>query len=265
MQSLGSIQGDWNAVSETARFAVIQLERETRDPMALAKALASARETPVQDQVFAAKRAWGIVVEDLPESEARALGQALRSSGVECAVGPTASLAELPAVEPARTVDALPAAHPILIAVAGITVTSTTTTTEKRGPSGAQKIASVAIMMSTGLPIRIGGRKRSVEKTREEQGLVFYLDLYYEGPSRRLQIDASHFAFSCLEERMLYQAQGNLKLLIRDLVQAAPEAWLNHGTRVLLEGRPIRTMGYESLEDLDREVRWLLTLRALGM
>jgi hypothetical protein len=251
-------------VNETARFALIQVDRESCDPIALAKGLAAVRETPVQDQMLVARRAWGIVAEDLSESEARALGQALRSSGVECAVGPTAALAKLPAAEAAGTVDGLPATHPILIAVAGITVTTETTRTEEKGPSGGQKIASVAIMMSTGLPIKIGGRKRSVEKTKEEQSLVFYADLYYEGPSRRLQIDASHFDFSCLEERMLYQAQGNLKLLIGDLVQAAPKAWTNHGTRVLLEGRPIRTMGYGSLGDLEREARWLLTLRASG-
>jgi len=251
-------------VSEAARFALIQLDRELHDPMALAKALAAVRETPVQDQVLAAKGAWGIVADDLSESDAKALGLALRSLGVKCAVGHTAALAELPPVEAARTVDALPAAEPVLVAVAGITVTTTTTRTEKKGPGGAQQIASAAIMMSTGIPIRIGGRKRSVEKTQEEHGLVFYADLHYENPSRRLQIDASHFDFSCLGERMRYQAQGNLKLLVDDVVRAAPQAWTNHGTRILLEGRPIRTMGYRSLEDLEREARWLLTLRRLG-
>lgn len=252
-------------MNETARFALIQLDRELHDPMVLAKALAAVRETPVQDQVLVAKSAWGIVAEDLAESEAKALRQALRSLGVKCAVGPTAALARLPPVEAAVTLDALPVTQPILIAVAGITVTTTTTKTEKKGPSGAQKIASAAIMMGTGLPIRIGGRKRSVQKTQEEHSLAFYADLYYEGPSRRLQIDASHFDFSCLEARRLYQAQGNLKLLIGDLVQAAPQAWTNHGTRVLTEGRPIRTMGYRSWEDLEREARWLLTLREFGM
>jgi hypothetical protein len=199
----GSIHRDWYAVIETARFALLQRDRESCDPMALAKALAAIRETPVQDQVLVAKRAWGIVAEDLSESQARALGQALRSSGVECAVAPTGALAKLPGGEVARTVDALPAAQPLLIAVAGITVSTTTTTTEKKGPSGAQKVASAAIMMSTGLPIRIGGRKRSVEQPHEEQRLVFYADLYYESPFRRWQIDASQFDFSCLKERKL--------------------------------------------------------------
>lgn len=251
-------------MSDTDRFSLIQLERASPDPMALARALASVRDTPVQDQVIAARRAWGIVAEDLPEEEARTLAQALRPSGVECAVAPAASVADLPAAEPATTIDALPADDPILIAAAGLTVTTTTRRTEQTGPTGAQKAASAAIMMATGLPIKIGGRKRKVQKTREERRLAFYVDLHYGDPARRLRIDASHFDFSCLAERMLYQAMGNLKLVIGDQVQAAPEAWLNHGTRVLLEGKPIRTMGYESLEDLDREARWLLTLRALG-
>ena len=248
-------------MSGADRFALIRLDRESRDPMALARALAAARGTPVQDQVLTARRAWGIVEEDLAESEARALAEALRSAGIECAVGPAAALADLPAAEAATTIDALPADRPVLIAAAGLTVTTTTTRTEQTGPTGAQKAASAAIMMTTGLPIKIGGRKRKVQKTREEQRLAFYLDLHYEGPARRLRVDASDFDFSCLEERMLYQAMGNLKLVLADQIEAAPEAWLNHGTRVLLEGKPIRTMGYESVDDLERETRWLLTLR----
>lgn len=252
-------------MTETARFALIQRDREAWDPIALAKALAAVRGTPLQDQALEARRAWGIVADDLSKAEAQELGKALREAGVECAVGPTAALAELPAVEPADTLDALPDASPILIAVAGITITTTTTKTEKKGPSGAQKAASTAIMATTGLPIKIGGRKRTVQTTQEEQSLVFFADLYYEAPSRRLRIDASHFDFSCLQERMLYQALGNLKLLVGDLVEAAPEAWTNHGARVLLEGKPVRTMGYADLDDLEREARWLLTLRAFGI
>lgn len=251
-------------MNTTDSFALLRLDRESNDPMVLARALSAVRGTPVQDQVLAAKRAWGIIAEGLSEREATTLGEALRSSGVECTVSSAAALVELPAVEAAPTLETLPAARPVLIAVAGITVTTQATVTEKKGSSGAQKAASTAIMMATGLPIKVGGRKRTVEKTREEQHLAFYADLHYEDPGRRCRIDASHFDFSCLGDRMLYHAQGNLKLLTADIVSAAPEAGLNHGARVLLEGRPIRTMGYGSLEDLEREARWLLTLRALG-
>jgi hypothetical protein len=102
-----------------------------------------------------------------------------------------------------------------------------------------------------------------VEKTEQHQDLVFYADIFYHHPFRRLRIAAARFDFSCLKERKLYQAQANCKLLIGDLARMAPDAWRNHGTKILLEGKPMHTMGYVSLEDLEREARWLLTLRAL--
>jgi hypothetical protein len=250
-------------MTEEARFAVIQVDHESWDPMALAKALAAIRETPVQDQVLAAKAAWGIVADDLSESGAQALGKALRARGVGCAVGPTAALVELAPVEAAETLGALPDAAPTLVSVAAITITTTTGGTETKGPGVGQTLANAAIVAGTGIPIKIGGWKRSAERPQQEEDLLFFADLHYRDPSRRLRIDASRFDFSCLQSRMLYQKQGNLKLLIGDVVRAAPKAWKNHGTRVLLEGRPIRTMGYRSLEDLEREARWLLTVRRL--
>jgi hypothetical protein len=244
------------------RFAVVQLERAARDPVVLAKALAAARKTPFQDQMIAARSSWGIVAENLAEGEASALVQVLVASGVAAAARPASSLVELPAAEAATTLASIPNVRPILVAVAGITVVTTTTTTEKQGPTGAQKLANAALMLGTGLPIKIGGKARTVEKTREDQSLAFYADLFYKNPLRHVRIAAAKFDFSCLKERMLYQAQANLKLLMTDLVRAAPNAWQNHGTRVLLEGKPMTTMGYRSLADLEREARWLLTLQA---
>jgi hypothetical protein len=56
---------------------------------------------------------------------------------------------------------------------------------------------------------------------------------------------------------------GNLRALARRLAGLWPEAGRNRGLRFILEGKPQRDMGYESLADLERESRWLLTLRAL--
>ena len=248
--------------SKSARFVVIQLDRDARDPSALAKALAAARKTPVLDQMIVARNSWGIVGEDLAEEEASVLLEILLSSGVASVACPASSLVELPSAEVATTLESLPATRPVLIAVAGITITSTTTATERRGPTGAQKLVSTALMLGTGLPIKLGGRTRAVAKTHQEPTLAFYADLLYQNPLRRMRIAAAKFDFACLKERMLCQAQANCKLLIGDLLRAAPAAWQNHGTRVLLEGKPMRTMGYRSLEDLEREERWLLTLRA---
>lgn len=252
-------------MNDQTRFALIQLDREDHDHMALAKTLAGIRQTPVQDQVLQAKRAFGIIEDGLSKEEAQALGQALLSEGVKVAVGPMAALVGPAEPQPVTSIDELPAGSPTLISAAALTVVTTRTTTETKGPSPAQKAAGAAIMMATGLPIKIGGKKRKVEKTETEQSLSFLAELHYDDPPRRFQIDPSHFDFSCLKGRMTYHGQSNLKLLLGDLVEAHPDAWQNHGAQILLEGQPVRLMGYTTHEDLDREARWLLTLRKRGL
>ncbi len=251
--------------AEQTPFHVLLAQPERLEPMALARVLAAIRGTPVQDQVLGAKRSWGIVGEDLSEAEARELVGALRAADVECLACRSASLAELPEAEPVTKRDGIPDVPPTLIAAAGITVTSTTKRTVKGGPSPAQKAIGTAIMMSTGIPLKLGGKKRTVQKTETQEDLVFCLDLVYEAPARRLRVVASEFDYSFLGARKLYQALGNCKLLLGEVAEGAPDAWQNHGTQVLRQNQPISTMGYGSLEDLEREERWLLTLRALGV
>ncbi len=228
--------------------------------MALAKALAAARKTPLQDQMVLAKNCWGILAENLSAEDANTLLESLSQAGIACRICRTSALPSLPQAEELISIQHLPAAKPILIASAAITVTSTTTRSVKEGPSAAQKILSTGILLTTGLPIHIGGKERDVEKTQRQSDLACYLDLVYRNPSRRLRVDAQKFDYSFLKERKLYQVFGNFKLLIGDVVKVAPEAWQNNGTRVLMEGKPIQTMGYTSLADLERESRWLLTL-----
>jgi hypothetical protein len=250
--------------ADAARFAVLLTDRQARDPVPLAKALAAVRKTPLQDQMLAARRAWGIVADDLGKEAATELGASLERAGLANVVCRASALVDPPHPDPAKKHEDLPVSQPNLIAVAAITVTSTVKATETRGPTGAQKVLSTAISLGTGLPIKLGGRTRKVETTKEEHSLAFYADLCYRAPFRRLRIAAANFDYSCLGERKLYQAQANLKALVGDLVRAAPGAWQNHGARILLEAKPVQTMGYGSLADLDREERWLLTLQTLG-
>jgi len=246
-------------VSEASSFSVILTRPDERDPVALAKALAGIRNTPVQDQVGPAKSGWGVVAENVSAGEAQRMTEDLRQAGLASQV--VSTLAPLPESQPLTRWEPAAADRLVLIAAAGITVTSTTTKTVKEGPSAAQKILSAGILLSTGLPIKIGGKDRLVHKTQQHSDLVFYVDLLYRDPPRRLRVDAERFDYSFLKERKLYFLMGNFKLLVGDLAQAASTSWRNHGARVLLENRPLQTMGYESLADLERETRWLLTLQ----
>lgn len=103
-----------------APFAVLLKDRQGWDPLALAKAFAAARKTPLQDQMAAAKRSWGIIADKLAEDEARELAALLSGAGLESVVRPASSLPELPPVEPAVNALALKHAAPALIAVAAI-------------------------------------------------------------------------------------------------------------------------------------------------
>jgi hypothetical protein len=230
--------------------------------MIVAKALAAVRKTPLQDQIGPAKGGWGIVADNLAETDAQSLARNVGALGVPCIAVPASTVVQLPAPQAMTRMD--PALFPtvVLMAAAGFTVTSTTTKTVKEGPSAAQKVLSTGILLTTGLPISIGGKDRMVEKTQQQSDRVFYVDLLCKEPLRRFRVDAQRFDYSYLKERKLYQVFGNFKLLVGDFAQAAKGAWRNHGARILLDNKPIQTMGYESLADLERETRWLLTLQA---
>jgi len=51
------------------------------------------------------------------------------------------------------------------------------------------------------------------------------MDVLYKNPLRRLRVDAQKFDYAYLKERKLYQMFGNFKLLVGDVMKAAPEAW----------------------------------------
>ncbi len=62
---------------------------------------------------------------------------------------------------------------------------------------------------------------------------------------------------------MGYGAETNFHALLEELVARAPAALRGKGTRAMLARRPAGDSFYESLDDLEREERWLLTLAAL--
>ena len=64
--------------------------------------------------------------------------------------------------------------------------------------------------------------------------------------------------------RMRYGAELNFSALIEDLTSRAPKALRGRGTRAILGRRPSAETLYESVDDLGREERWLLSLSALN-
>jgi len=150
-----------------------------------------------------------------------------------------------------------------IIGAACFTVSAPGPAKAPAGEDPSKRVLKTAFSMMTGLPTGMGLPKPPTAKPAETSELAAVLDLVFAEPPERLRVQASRFDYSCLSGRMVYDALGNFRLLLAELAEAAPSARLSRGARVLLEKRPVREMGYDAPEDLERECRWLLTLAAL--
>ncbi len=87
------------------------------------------------------------------------------------------------------------------------------------------------------------------------------LDILTENPARRLRVDTRKFDFSSLPGSAPAEPLRSLMILCGLLLRRAPSADRNHGARLLFKGARPHEFGYASLEDLEREFRWILALR----
>lgn len=244
--------------------AVVLTEPERFNVTETAKALGAARGVPYLDLVAEVKRSWGVLGWSLAEPAAAELVEKLKAKGLAAAAIPTSSLVEPPPATPAGSLSwtERPWQEASLVAAAVFREVTLKTVTTKEGPSLQQKMMKAGAMLATGLPLPIGGKSKVVKKTVEDAELVYYVDIVFpSGP--RLRIEGRKFDYGCLGAKKGVDSFGNFRQLVFELCERAKGASRNRGARTLLEGRPVREMGYDSLEDLDRESLWLLTLRGL--
>lgn len=264
-------------MAEAGSFAVLLSRPEdVRSPL-LAQLLAKHEGVPFADATRRALTSWGIPLEQAPEDKALELARVLTAGGLAAAAVPHDHLrapppAEQPvaaAFEPGVTrwllrkdgeARELPDAHVALIAAAVFREETTRTTKVKEGPSTGQKVASIGLQLTTGLPIRIGGKEREVDKVEKLTELAYRLELIAPTPPRRIRVVADKFNYACLGAKMLYGAAPNFQALLRALRERLPSARLNLGARVLLAGQPVAALGYEDTASLEREERWLLSI-----
>ncbi len=244
------------------RYSVVLKGGPLPKPAALAQAVAPVRKAPVHDLMAPMRRCWGLVELDCDEPAARTLVSRLGEAGIAALALPANLIEDLPPAEPARTLETR-LEPPALLAAAVFRATSTRVVKEETGPSAGERALKLGLSLATGLPMGLmgGGGKRIVEKNVESSELVYFLDIYLGRPLRRLRIDAQDFDYACLGQRKGYDAPGNFRRLLEMLSPAAKS--LNAGARGLLDSKPVRELGYDSLADLDREARWLFTLESL--
>lgn len=247
-----------------ARFAVLLKDEGQFLLGPLAQGLSAHLRVPVPDAMFEAKKCWGIVGEHLDLETAGKLVENLQANKIAALIVPEEKIRTLSPVhavgKEGLAWDTFPWERVRVLGAAVIRAVTQHTTVEKQGPTPAQRAASIGIMMATGLPISIGPKSKTVQKTTSETELSYFLDIVIDGPPERHRIAGDQINYAFLKERMLMNAPGNFRLMLGDVVARAPQAVQNRGTRILLAGQPVNTMGYETLADLERECRWLFSI-----
>jgi hypothetical protein len=242
----------------------------------LADALEEFHRIPEDEAIQLARRAWGFAGENLTEERAGLLAGKCKEAGIETLILDSAAVASLPVeknfVKAAVKPDGLdytletkeqgfaPWESAALVAAAPIKEETITVQTVKEGPSGAQRMASLAIMSVTGLPIGFGKKKETRKETRSFE-LYFYLELFFPVPPHRLKMRNDIFDYSYLEGRKEYSSQLNFRIFLEDLRMAASKADFNMGAGEILNKKPLNLLTYDSLDFLEKEARWLLTIK----
>lgn len=260
-------------------YAVLIADDASLRPADIARALAAARKVPTLDLMGPARRSWGIIEEGVSKAAADDTRRALAQGGLAALAVPIGLMEDVPALSSTASLeltgdqlgfcdrrgkqDRAPWGALNLIAAAAYKESTVRKADPEPGSNKGKEILKAGFSLMTGLPTSLGMGPKPVEKTAEVSEQVFLLDLYLKAPFGRLRIEPQRFDFSCLKARMGYGVSGNLRILLEELTRHAPAAAASRGAKILLEGRPVREMGYDGPSDLDRESRWRLTLSAL--
>ncbi|HXT00389.1 MAG TPA: hypothetical protein VN915_06920 [Elusimicrobiota bacterium] len=262
---------------ERPPHAVLVRSPEKFLPTAVAAVLGKRKKQPALDFVAPVRSSWGLIAESLPAPEADELAADLTAGGQPAVAAPTSLLESLPApvlVTKAELAGdgfdvvsgrahAAPErqswSHLAALCAGGIEVRESKTITEKAEMDIKEKAVRIGISMATGLPMM--GGKKEVTRVVETRDRALTLDLLFLNPSRRLRVEARSFDYSLLGPKMAHAAEVNFAILVNEVAARAPAALRGKGTRGFLN--KTGDWRYDSLPDLEREERWLLTLAAL--
>jgi len=262
-------------------FVVVIGRQEDWRPMELAPVLAEFRGVPSVDVAREIRRARGVFTVEAGEAEAARLAGALKAAGYSASVAPASLLRPLPEARLLRY--ALPADDAFgvrfrdgseqripwdrlrLAAFASFNTHAIREVEEEKGPGPGQLALGLAV---TGVSIATGvgpfffpmGTRENTVRTVTKTDNHLLLDLLLRDPGERVRVDASRFDFSGLGGDMTYNALANMRILLAHIVHRADTAATSPGANLLLEGGRLSSLGFDSVEDLEREERWLVAI-----
>jgi len=247
------------------------------DARLVAAVLAKHSVLPAETLLPVVRRSWGIVAEPSPAEEAEALAADLISAGLSAVAVPVGLLEQPPAAILVTKADlsgdgldvlagkgkTLPErliwTHMKVLSAGVVTETGQKTVTE--GPSLTEKSVRLGATLVTGLPLM--GGKTQTRQVAEERRMPF-IEMIFVSPVRRIRILADGFDYTALGPKMSYSAELNFRALVRELADRAPGALRAKGARAIMAKAPSGELSYGSFEDVQRELRWLSALDALG-
>lgn len=227
------------------------------------------------DAQRAARHAWGVLAGNLTESEAQAVRADAAAIGLPAVCVPDHRLRPLPdplpvfglqtvgsslrwtSGSPPAPLPPVEAASIRLLSFASVRRDALVTKVVKEHASGARRLAGLGIMLTTGIPVGMGGTT-DVARTVSSTEWIVFLDVLTEGD--RWRMTPERFDFSGLGAEKGMGGPANTRRLLEALRAVAPGALLNRGARTLLASQPLAGAGYDDLEDVDKESRWLLAL-----
>src|SRR5205823_145945 len=140
------------------------------------------KKIPLVDAAMHARHCWGLLAEDLDDVPAESLVTALKQAGVEALRLPSSRIVSPAVPKMVRRVEQtgqellgigsstqeLPERFALndvdVVAAAYFEETTTAQRKTTEGPTAGQKALSAGIMLATGIPVNIGGKKREVIK-----------------------------------------------------------------------------------------------------
>lgn len=227
----------------------------------LQRAFRAVRFLTTNDAHTLARDGYGILVKNLSTEDATALQLALRTEGIETEVVEQHLLPQLPATKFLARLDCRPEAlmiydplgrsfpvewrHIMAIAAGSVRLNEF---------QRVQKSEINVTATSHGMPTFVISNKGSHQ---EQLNYHLLLEIILTRAVLRYSVTADKFDFAYLGERRTKSLPTNFTLLVRDLVQFAPQATLNYGAQVLRDNAA-EIWSYPSKNAFTEEIIWML-------
>ena len=242
---------------------------------AVATAVGQVYQIPDFDVRARLHRGWGFLERDVPADRAEQVVRALAERGVGAVAIANADLRSpgdpqvMMGFEPGADgfvprlrspqAPALNVAWTEVAILAAGSFTEELIRRESGGPekSGASQLIGLGLFLATGIPTRglLGGRKQQAKEVKSKRLVTFGQIIIAGAESLCFNLDG--FDFSGLGPQKQVNATLNFRALIAEFARRSG-ARLNLGARMVLENKSMSLANYQSTQDFETELRWML-------